>query len=493
MNRSVRFILFTLLLSSFFISCTKKKSIEFDTPVIATVGDKVITQRDLRARAELTVRPGNIRTPNAVLNNLIVEKLFSLEAGDTCQLENNPVFQAHIKGIKEQAMREQLYEKIAVSTVSVDTSEVLDTYKLSQRVYDLEFFTINDPDLTQKIQSRLEEKPESSTEIFDELRTSGVLGEQSVKWRDPEGDEIHTALFSGLLDVGEVVGPIKLSRNQSILMKVKDYKIEPVIGPEEQQMRWREVRAKLIDLQARSTWNQYKAGIMGGKRMDFDKDMFTKIVDWYLAANQNQDEAEISDKLSQEKESRNLKAPTELDDFLDHSFFKIDDEVWTVGDFKEAIASHPLVYPQKDVRPRQFPDLFREAVADLMVDHFLNQEAYKRDLEKNQEVQREGELWSDSFKARYHLESYLKKIKIGELQKQDPSYKGGRAIDEYVSVLKEKYKDQIRVDKETLAQIELTNVPLFAMRQGMPYPIVVPGFPPFLTADTLIFDQPLTF
>ena len=65
--------------------------------VIARVGSSTITVEDFRYRAGLTVRPGSIKTVNAVLNNLIAEKLLSMEAGDTCALAMSAGFKAHIE------------------------------------------------------------------------------------------------------------------------------------------------------------------------------------------------------------------------------------------------------------------------------------------------------------------------------------------------------------------------------------------------------------
>ncbi|HDQ44227.1 MAG TPA: hypothetical protein ENN17_01845 [bacterium] len=488
-SKTIRICLFAFLLggwmtSSLITGCSGRKEVP-PGRVLAEIGDKVVTVDDLRYRAELTVRLARIETPAAVLNNLIAEKLLSIEAGDTSRLARSERFQAYVRGIREQAMREALYQELAVKPVQIDTAEIMRTYRLSQRVYYVEFLTINNPDIQARIDARLTADPDARPEVFDELKELGETGFQTVKWRDPEADPIHLALFSRPLGAGEVIGPVRLDGYQSIMMRVADARIQPVIGPEDQRMRIDQVRAKLTDLKARATWNAYKAGLMRGKSIQFEKEVFNQIVEWFMAAHAEREAHRYQDR--GEDNPIDLKSPEQLEALRDQPFFRENGKVWTVEDFRRAVMSRPLVYRQTPGRHEPFPERFKRAVGDLVVDRYLNEAAYGRGLDKLPEVRHEGRLWSDALLARHHLEQHLKKMDLETLQQQDPAYLGMRAVDEYLVRLRDKYEKKIRIDYDALEEIELTRVPLAALRHEMPYPMAVPGFPQYTTADTLIF------
>ena len=477
-----------LMLFALGTTCSEKQAADPNNPILATVCDRTITAKDFQSRAELTVRPGNIRTNKAVLNNLIAEKLMAIEAGDTCALARNPVFKAYIQGIQEQNMREALYEKVALNTIWISPEDLKKSFNLSKRVYDLEFFTINNPSITEEIETRLKANPDEKEKIFDEISERWETGIQTIIFHDPEHDSIHTALFSEPLETGQVIGPVHLDKSQSIMMRIKEVKIQPVIGPEEQAIRLKQVEEKVREIRSRAAWKQYKKKLMSGKQIRFFRESFDRIIAWYKAMTPDPDAVKnMSNPDSTENPPAQFNIPAQLDEILDQPFLSVGNEQWTVRDFKQAIMSHPLVYDKKAVNTNNFEWHFQKAVADLVVDHFLNQEAYKHNLDDHERVKRRSEQWTDSYLARYQLENHLKKKNLAELKKQDPSYKGPRILNEYLLELKHQYQDHIQIDTEALDRLSLTNTQIYAYQPGMPYPAAVPSFPNLSSADTLIF------
>jgi len=474
-----------------FFGCARKTE-ELSQPlVLARIGSETITAQDFRYRAGLTVRPGSIRTVNAVLNNLIAEKLLANEAGDTCELAKNPAFQAFVQGIREQAMREQLYHEIALKQVRLSEDEIKKTYDLSQKVYDLDFFTINNPEIVEQVQLQLSTGQSTVSEIFSSLKALGESGQQTVKWRDPDNDQIHKALFNREHDIGEIIGPIRFDMGRWMMMRVLDSRTEPMIGPEEFKMRIHEVRKKLTELKARDIWHNYKNTMMQGKEIRFEKAIFEKIVELFLEERQSSQDQEIPPPQKSEPDTHLVsQIPDKLDAMLDQPFFRLDGETWTVGDFKRAIMSHPLVYRKKMHPNDRFPSYFKQAIADLIVDHYLNKEAYRRGLNKHPEVQRQGQQWKDCYLAKKQINQYLKKIQVHELQKKDHTYYGPRAVNEYLAQLNQKYSGHIHINKENLKELDLNKtVPVFVMRPGMPYPVAIPPFPHFTNTDSLLFGR----
>jgi len=98
------------------LSCAKKDSEE---KIIARIGDKSISFQEFISRAEFTVRPRIFNSKISVLNNLVAEKLIALDAGKNDKLSQSEQFQAYIKGIQEQHMREQLFYQEAYNKVEI--------------------------------------------------------------------------------------------------------------------------------------------------------------------------------------------------------------------------------------------------------------------------------------------------------------------------------------------------------------------------------------
>ncbi|MBN2103611.1 hypothetical protein JW835_06170 [bacterium] len=487
-NIKARIFMFCLLLLQLY--CIRKEDKPKQPSVIAKIGSKKITAEEFRYRTKLTPRPGSIKTVNAALNNLIAEQLLALEAGDTCELAKSPVFQAHIQGIREQAMREQLYRETAVKQVRLKDEEIKKTYTLSQRVYDLEFFTINRPEIVEQVELQLSTGQTTLSDMFEYLKTQGESGRQTVKWRDPENDEIHKSLYNREHRAGEIMGPLRIGTEQWIMMRVLDFRTEPVIGPEDTQMRMHEIREKLTDLKAKDIWHNYKNTLMQGKEMRFEKEVFGQIVEWYMEEQRDSRNGDIPPPQEIEPDTQLISdTPEKLDSMLDRPFFRLNGETWTVGDFKQAIMSHPLVYRKRKFLPSQFPHYFKQAIADLIADHYLNKEAYRRGLDKHPEVKLCSQWWETSYLAQHRINQYLKEINVSELQKKDYTYYGPRAINEYLVQLNQKYASKIEIYEENLTQFDLNEVPLFVLRPGMPYPVAVPGFPHFTDADTLLFGS----
>jgi hypothetical protein len=118
----MKVFLITLILCSE-ISITKA---QLGDSIIAKVGNKEISVAEFMARSEFIPRPDNTKDKSITLNNLIIEKILTLEAGKNNPLASNPGYLAWLKRRKEQAMREMLYRDV------VDKKAVVDTNKLKK-------------------------------------------------------------------------------------------------------------------------------------------------------------------------------------------------------------------------------------------------------------------------------------------------------------------------------------------------------------------------
>ncbi|MGD0339121.1 MAG: hypothetical protein ABSB78_10055 [Bacteroidota bacterium] len=478
-TRTGKFRVF-LWIGQAFLFCATDALSQSDSTILARIADKVLSVREFKLRTELTIRPDNFKDKNAALDNLISEKILSLEAQQTSQLPANPVFQATLKGIKEQAMRDKLQEEVAAQNIRIDTAEMKTAYSLSQREYEVEFYTFRDRDLAGRITDALENAPELSDEVFRELESmAGKKPVRKVQFKDPDDEAIHDALFSSPLDTGSVVGPLKLGSGEYIVMRVVNWVDYPLVSGDEQLARWAEVKDFLRQSKARKLWVGYQAELMKGKKIEFNRSTFTALSDIafkYYVLRKERDSSHVETKsLPLLGQDLDLKAP----------FFTIDGKTWSVGEFQQELLSHPLVFRTTALDSMNFKREFKLAVVDMVRDHYLTLESYERTLDASDEVSRTVEMWKDALLAQDEQKRIIEStLKDGKINADDRE--GVRQFwTSYLQNLQMKYSNRIVINQAVLAKITLTNIDLFAYRQGVPYPVVVPEFPLFISTQKL--------
>ena len=482
----IRCIVLLTVTALFFFSCAKD---EMPKDVVFRVGDRYVTKKEFLYRAEFTPHPNfptyDRNMEKLFLNNMIMEKVFAEKFGDMSELNKNESFRAYLQGRKEQAMREQLFYKRAYDIVKLDSAQVAKTLQLSQREYDLEFYSIYSDSVGKKLKKRIEAAPDSALAIFNGIMPDGSRPQWSVKWKDPDHINIHEALYSGPLKPDSVIGPLQLDYDQWIFIKVVGWRDVVMFGGEEMQIRHQEVIEKLTQNRAARNWDAYLKGVMKGKEIEFDRDTFKKIADLTFDLNRTEDQrqkAEILRRFWQVEDSTLTSSDLPTDAaFLGQPFFTIDGVTWTVGDFRRALMSHPLVYRKASNSRSQFYFQFRRAVADLVRDTYLNKEAYRMGLDKDVAVRRTVELWQDALAASYERNRILNELGKALPDTSDPSrqFKLNKAFDEYLADLKKEYYQKIRVNHELFDQIEFPKTQLFVMQQNSPYPVVMPNWPMF--------------
>ncbi len=457
--------------------------------VVLKVGDRYVTEREFRYRAEFTPHP-NFPTADRnlekiFLNNLIMEKVLASEFGDKSDLKKNEYFQAYIQGRKEQMMREQLFYKKAYDVVKLDSALVRKTILLSQREYDLEFYSIHNDSIGKVLKARVEAHPDSAAAIFNSIMPEGKRPRWTAKWKDPDHINIHEALYSDFLKQGAVIGPLQLDYDQWIFMKVVNWRDVLLFGGEEAKEREKEVVEKLTMNKAIRNWDAFRREVMRGKEIQFDPEVFKKMADLTYDLNRSRSEEEKLNILGRfwQMEDSTLVASDLPGDkaFLQRPFFTIDGVTWTVGDFRKALMSRPLVYRRKGFNRRQFYFEFRRAIAEMVRDTYLNKEAYAMGLDKDEKVQRTVEMWSDALIAVHERNRIIREIDESLPDTTDiyRQTKINKAYDAYLEKLLEKYRPKIAVNWPLFDSISLSKVQVFVMQPQSPFPVVVPNWPMF--------------
>jgi hypothetical protein len=451
--------------------------------ILARIGEKEISVKEFIERSELTIRPNNFKSKNTTLNNLISEKILALEAKRNNTLLSIPLIEGRLRGIKEQLMRDKLYDEASVKKVKLDSQEVKNTYRLSVREYELEFYTLQSPELAHNIQTAIELAPELTDDLLKQLEEAvGKKPIQRIKYKDPEDDIIHESLYSKPLDVGTVVGPLRLRTGEYIIMKVLNWTATPLVAEEDQQMRWVNVQEKLREIKARKMWALFQKEIMKGKKIEFTRDSFKVLSDmaikFYIRNNSG--------------DSGEFKIPTSTVAIDSNAvFFTIDKTEWTIGRFGKELMAHPLVFRTTNLDSSKFKEQFKLAIVDMVRDYYLNVEAYKRSYDKSADVNNALRVWRDAFLA---LDTQMTVLKAamdsGKFTKDDIPATQKYWVS-YVRSLQDRYSDKIRINFKEFDRITLTNVDMFAYRTGVPYPVAVPGFPLFISSENLESMTPL--
>ena len=452
---------------------------------MARIGEKTISVDEFKYRTEFTVRPifpaqTSEELKKTYLNNFIIEKIFSLEAEANNNIIQNKSFQALMKGIKEQSMREQLYYWEAFNKAELDTNEIKKVYKLAGREYDVEFYVIQHPKLIQKVQSAIKADSDSSKIIFNELyQSAGRTYKHKVKFRDSDNQAIHEALFSEPLQPDTIIGPIQIEEDSYIILKVVNWKYIPAIGGEDVQLRWNQVSQKMKQNQANHLWRAYSKNIMKGKKIEFEKATFNKLADLFRSIRLANYEEKINYNPFRQNEEgiQALAALNDMKSIMDMPFFSIDDKVWTVRDFRNELVSHPLVYRKQDFKEKDFYKQFKYAIADLIRDHYLTKEAYKKSLDKNYRVKRTCEMWKDSYNAlNFRNEVLEAAIENGKIDSTN-NHNKIQYLNGYIANLQKKHAAKIKIDTIEFEKINVTDVNMFVTQPNVPFPVVVPGFP----------------
>jgi hypothetical protein len=250
----------------------------------------------------------------------------------------------------------------------------------------------------------------------------------------------------------------------------------------DQQERWNEVQQIEHRILASKMWQSYHAGIMHGKKIEFNKKTFIILAHWvkekYISEqSKNNPSVNRISEIPFKASGMDLSAP----------FFTFENKVWTVGDFRNELMSRPFLFRTTNLDSTNFNAQFKLAVVDIMKDHCLTREAYKKSLDKEENVTRTVEIWEDAFVANDQQKNVI-----------EDAMKKGRIIvndapeilkywESYVNDLQKKYKSLVKVNVNAFRSIPLTKINMVAIKPSMPYPNIVPNFPTFVSSKTIDF------
>jgi hypothetical protein len=490
---------FLLLILLIINSCGDAKKDEQKEIILARVGDKTISLNEFMRRSEYTIRPAYCKGDNnlhkkIILNSLIAEKMLAFEAGEIKDLDQKKYFQMHIQGRQEQAMREWLLHEEGFQKVQIEESEIQKVYNIAGRTYNVQYFNIPDDSIAAILNEEYINEPGRFEVLHQQLWQNEAMPEREIAWKSQEHPMIHDALFADSIARGLVIGPMRISDNNHIVMKVMGWTDDLAVSENDRKQRWNDVKEKLTREKALQIYDKYVVSIMEGKRLDFDRQTFNKMVNligpMYMRSPEEKREFFLNATFNRSAENPELDHLAEgIDAILDDSFFRVEGQVWSVRDFKEELQRHPLVFRKNLPKDTKFAEHFRFAIVDMIRDKYLTQEAYKRGYQDVDVVKRNKEMWHDALIAQYQKNQYLKNRVSNLSDSLNTLVMIRDYLNPYIDQLQKKYSDRIQVNVEQFNKIRLTRVDMIVMQKNVPFPVIVPSFPQVTTDSKLDYGK----
>lgn len=459
--------------------------------LIARIGDRTLSENEVLRRAEYTIRPDYCNGDNyihqkIVLNSLIAEKLFALEAEKNPALVQNEEFQDYLIGRKEQAMRQWLYHAEAHSQVVVDTAEIKRVHKLAGRTYQVAYFTLEDSLSAARAATMLRRPGSSFDAVFQHISGSLEPPQREVAFQQVEHEAVLDSLYTVERAKNQVVGPISGEGREQTFIKILGWTDRKLLSDRDIQRRWEDSKDWLQEKKAGERYQAYLAKLMRGKRVEFNPATFRALVlsvgPHYLRSRQEKKDAfNATFWGEQENEVLLQDLGRQIDELQQQPLFRVDGQVWTVADFERELRRHPLVFRKRQMTKDEFAEQFKLAIVDMIRDRYVTDDAYKKGYDREPVVQRNYEMWRDNLYALYHLNAYLKNLGKLSAYRADAIEVIETELNAYVDSLQAKYHDQIEVNTDRYDQLKLTRIDMMVMQRNVPFPIVVPAFPVITT------------
>lgn len=478
------------------VSCSSEPEVAGE--VLATIGDRVITTEDFQRRAEYTLRPDYCAGDNyihkkIVLNSLIAEKLLALEATDS-SLKNDSTFQAYILGRQEQVMRQWMQKTHGRDLVRLDSSTLKQAFKLSSRTYQVQFLVLPDEKALVGWE-RARADGISFGEISSALTGSDTIPGRAVSWFDRENESVWAAIFSEAQTKGRILEPIPLEDGQYMVLRIHGWVDRPDITDTALQQRWVDVSERLTEQEGDRIYRSYVGQLMADKELQLNPPVFMsyakRISNIYLKAAEQK--KQLLNAAVWEIEEGLLNQDWEDLPEVDGSevLFEINDQGWTIERFEEYLLKHPLVFRKRKMNTREFAEQFKYAIADLIRDYYITEEAYQLNYDQVPNVRQYTEMFEDHYLSRQvrgdHLRSVIDPTKLNEELSNEEMIQ--TYLDPLIDSLQIKYSPEIKINMQLFESMELSTVPMMVGNRNVPFPLAVPAFPRLTTDNRIDYGE----
>lgn len=439
-------------------------------------------------------RGDNYIHKKVVLNSLVAEKLFALEVAADTALQHQEEFNAYLEGRREQVMRQMYFYQEAFAKVALDSEAVKKAYAVAGRDYDISWISCQNATQAEKISHAIKNENKDLSAAAKQFGLAGTPGQCTVRINPLEDDTIIEALYSDKLQQGQIVGPVKVAKNNYIFMQIDGWVDHKVIAEKDVSQRLFDTRERLQSKKAQDIYEAHVYELMKNKKMQFNPAVFKKVVNLispvYLRS-QDEIKKAFNDKLWQgdSREFNFDSLGTEMDKLQDQTLFTVDGAIWSVARFEKYLRRHPLVFRKRKISSTDFPNEFRLAIADMVRDYFITKAAYAKGYDKQPQVERNFNMWKDNLHSLYFLDRWLRSNGKLAAYKKNPLQVIESDLDSVVVRLQKKYEAGIEINTDEFESIKLSRIDLMAYQKNVPFPIIVPNFPQITTYNRLDYGR----
>ena len=463
-------------------SCTSNKSEQFTfkKSVLVQIDNHIILKNEFIQRAEYVLRPNYCSNSNnvhkqIVLNSLIAEKLLAIEGEPLFNLKTISNF---LNVLKTQSMREKLF--FAKSQSNDLGGEALDNYlEIADRTYHLSFITLPRNYVADTLLNI-----NNSEEFINGLFDSGEIANRDVSFFSEHNYRLHRAIFSNRLDKHDIIGPLNLEDGTYIIIRVEGWRSERNLSENSQKEYLRNVKEHLTRLRNIEQYADYIHAVMNNKTLNFNQDSFTKLINnlYYELLQFENSKNELFKKAIWPENNLVLSGGyTSVNIDENEIIFNLDGIDWTMSDLQDLINSHPLVFRKKKISKTDFPGAVKNAIADLVRDYYLTQEAIELNYDDDPYISQYVNMWEEHFIAS-SLRSKL-------LQSKPSTTNDIEYLNPIIKELFNKYSDNIQINLELFDSINLTSIPMYVSNQNAAYQSPIPQFPILTDNHTIHYGR----
>ena len=474
---------FLIVLLLIFLSCQQSSnhSLTFNQNTLASIGDKKITVNDFIKRCEYVPRPPYCSGDSYIhkkiaLNSLIAEKLLSLvfEKNGDILTQNQKI---SILGQKEQAMRHLMLKNFGYDLVETDKEKINLMSSLYNRKYELSYILADRED-ENTIKTFLNNL--SLNDISKKLTITRSVEEKTITIDDSMIESIKEILFYKNPQLDFIYGPFKTDSKNLILFKVNGWTSNIDVSEKQKQDSWKKAETDFLEKNALKYYSRFVSKIMKGKKIQYNSIIFEqfskKLAQIYLIERDNKEKI-IQNKIWEIDKQSSVLSFDDIKNMKEKTLLYHDDMEYKISDILELIKKHPLVFRIKNIHSSNFENELKFAIADLLRDLHITNEAYDLGYNDSIEVLNVELKWSDHIKAITKKEDFL------SLSSKKENVL--RLIDDAIDSLQIYYSDIVKIDTDKFEQIQLSRIDMNVRYSNQPYSKMEPDFP-ILTNDHLL-------
>lgn len=435
-------------------------------PVLARAGDRCITVPQFVARCELALRPSlsgpSPEQKKRLLELLIDEKLLALEA-EQQRLARDEHLMEVTSLYADLAAARALYAREVQGKVSLSPEEISTAARRMAEVRTVQFFLTKDRGQAEAAHQQLL----ANCSFAQVLAATGTLAPDTTRfrfharWGDLE-EALDEAVFG--LQPGEISDVIKTSRGY-VVCRVDSIARSHFLG-ETGAGELHHKAAKILRARKEAARSAaYVKQLMGTKKVEVEEEAFAVLADALVRHIDFSDRSLPPFAERQQLLSDDILVPSQkaIGTAAQMVVLRFSGGQWTISD---VLRRWRVLHPPVDVSsPAACRASLVRILSTMVRDHFLAQEAHRRGLYKDPQVRAETELWRDYFLA-HMMQERLRKDSGPDfsLRRHLLLLRGGVAVEQ---------------DTTLLGSIDLTRLPVVAVRPGQYGALVVPPWPEF--------------